>query len=95
MLRQAAVLGLDEEGVPLLLRLASSEVGHVLVAGIHLMVCTQKPSVDAIGCLVHSNFPLRLVGSEASPEDAKVDSGPVVNSMVDPLFYHINLKVRT
>jgi S-DNA-T family DNA segregation ATPase FtsK/SpoIIIE len=31
--RQAAVLGLDEEGVPLLLRLPSPEVGHVWVAG--------------------------------------------------------------
>jgi S-DNA-T family DNA segregation ATPase FtsK/SpoIIIE len=31
--RQAAVLGLDEEGVPLLLRLPSPEVGHVLVSG--------------------------------------------------------------
>jgi S-DNA-T family DNA segregation ATPase FtsK/SpoIIIE len=44
-------------------------------AGIHLVACTQKPTVDAIGSLVKSNFPLRLVGSVASPEDAKVASG--------------------
>ncbi len=44
-------------------------------AGIHLMACTQKPTVDAIGSLVKSNFPVRLVGSVASPEDAKVASG--------------------
>ncbi len=31
--RQAAVLGLDDAGVPLLLRLPSPEVCHVLVAG--------------------------------------------------------------
>jgi DNA segregation ATPase FtsK/SpoIIIE-like protein len=31
--------------------------------------------VEAIGSLVKSNFPVRLVGSVASPEDAKVASG--------------------
>jgi S-DNA-T family DNA segregation ATPase FtsK/SpoIIIE len=44
-------------------------------AGIHVIACTQKPTVDAIGSLVKSNFPVRLVGSVASPEDAKVASG--------------------
>ncbi len=44
-------------------------------AGIHVMACTQKPTVDAIGSLVKSNFPVRLVGSVASAEDAKVASG--------------------
>ena len=44
-------------------------------AGIHLIACTQKPTVDAIGSLVKSNFPVRLVGSVASPEDAKVATG--------------------
>ncbi len=44
-------------------------------AGIHIIGCTQKPTVDAIGSLVKSNFPARLVGSVASPEDAKVASG--------------------
>jgi S-DNA-T family DNA segregation ATPase FtsK/SpoIIIE len=44
-------------------------------AGIHLVACTQKPMAAVIGSLVKSNFPVRLVGSVASPEDAKVASG--------------------
>jgi S-DNA-T family DNA segregation ATPase FtsK/SpoIIIE len=44
-------------------------------AGIHLVACTQKPAAAVIGSLVKSNFPVRLVGSVASPEDAKVASG--------------------
>lgn len=44
-------------------------------AGVHVIACTQKPTVDAIGSLVKSNFPVRLVGSVASAEDAKVASG--------------------
>jgi S-DNA-T family DNA segregation ATPase FtsK/SpoIIIE len=44
-------------------------------AGMHVIGCTQKPTVDAIGSLVKSNFPTRLVGSVASPEDAKIASG--------------------
>lgn len=44
-------------------------------AGIHILACTQKPTVDAIGSLVKSNFPVRLVGSVANPEDAKVATG--------------------
>jgi S-DNA-T family DNA segregation ATPase FtsK/SpoIIIE len=44
-------------------------------AGIHLVACTQKPTAAVIGGLVKSNFPVRVVGSVASPEDAKVASG--------------------
>jgi S-DNA-T family DNA segregation ATPase FtsK/SpoIIIE len=44
-------------------------------AGIHVIGCTQKPTVEAIGSLVKSNFPVRLVGSVASPEDARVATG--------------------
>ena len=44
-------------------------------AGIHLVACTQKPAAAVIGGLVKSNFPVRLVGSVASPEDAKVATG--------------------
>ena len=44
-------------------------------AGIHVLASTQKPTVEAIGSLVKSNFPVRLVGSVASAEDAKVASG--------------------
>jgi S-DNA-T family DNA segregation ATPase FtsK/SpoIIIE len=44
-------------------------------AGIHVVACTQKPAASVIGGLVKSNFPVRLVGSVASPEDAKVATG--------------------
>jgi S-DNA-T family DNA segregation ATPase FtsK/SpoIIIE len=44
-------------------------------AGIHLVACTQKPLAASIGSLTKSNFPVRLVGSVASPDDAKVAAG--------------------
>jgi len=44
-------------------------------AGVHLVACTQKPTAAVIGSLVKSNFPVRLVGSVTSPEDAKVAAG--------------------
>jgi S-DNA-T family DNA segregation ATPase FtsK/SpoIIIE len=44
-------------------------------AGLHLVACTQRPTAAAIGSLVKSNFPVRVVGSVASAEDAKVASG--------------------
>jgi S-DNA-T family DNA segregation ATPase FtsK/SpoIIIE len=44
-------------------------------AGVHLVACTQKPTAAVIGGLVKSNFPVRIVGSVGSPEDAKVATG--------------------
>ncbi len=44
-------------------------------AGIHVVACTQKPTAAVIGSLVKSNFPVRVIGSVVSPEDAKVASG--------------------
>ncbi len=44
-------------------------------AGLHLVACTQKPAAVVIGSLVKSNFPVRIVGSVTSPEDAKVATG--------------------
>jgi S-DNA-T family DNA segregation ATPase FtsK/SpoIIIE len=44
-------------------------------AGIHLVACTQRPAASVIGGLVKSNFPVRVVGSVASAEDAKVAAG--------------------
>jgi S-DNA-T family DNA segregation ATPase FtsK/SpoIIIE len=44
-------------------------------AGIHLVACTQRPAASVIGGLIKSNFPVRVVGSVASAEDAKVASG--------------------
>jgi len=44
-------------------------------AGIHVVACTQKPTAEVVGSLVKANFPVRLVGSVSSPEDAKVATG--------------------
>jgi S-DNA-T family DNA segregation ATPase FtsK/SpoIIIE len=44
-------------------------------AGMHVIACTQKPTAAGIGGLVKSNFPVRVVGSVGSPEDAKVATG--------------------
>jgi S-DNA-T family DNA segregation ATPase FtsK/SpoIIIE len=44
-------------------------------AGIHVLAGTQKPTAHAIGGLVKSNFPTRIVGRVVSAEDAKVASG--------------------
>ena len=44
-------------------------------SGIHIVACTQKPTTSVIGSLTKSNFPVRIVGRVASPEDAKVASG--------------------
>ena len=44
-------------------------------AGIHLVVGTQKPTSQIAGPLFKSNFPVRLVGRVASPEDARVAAG--------------------
>jgi S-DNA-T family DNA segregation ATPase FtsK/SpoIIIE len=44
-------------------------------AGIHLVACTQRPAASVIGGLVKSNFPVRVVGSVASAEDAKMAAG--------------------
>ena len=39
------------------------------------MCCTQKPTSTAIGPLLKANFPVRLVGSVTSPEEAKIATG--------------------
>jgi len=44
-------------------------------SGIHLVACTQRPAASVIGGLIKSNFPVRIVGSVASAEDAKVAAG--------------------
>ena len=44
-------------------------------AGIHLVACTQKPTTTAVGSLIKSNFPARLVGSVSSAEDARIATG--------------------
>lgn len=44
-------------------------------AGVHVVACTQKPTAAVIGSLTKANFPVRLVGSVTSPEEAKVAAG--------------------
>lgn len=44
-------------------------------AGIHLVCCTQKPTSAAVGGMLKANFPVRLVGSVTSPEEAKIATG--------------------
>ncbi len=44
-------------------------------AGIHILAATQKPAATLLGGLAKANFPVRLVGSVVSPEDAKVAAG--------------------
>lgn len=44
-------------------------------AGLHIVAATQKPAATLMGGLVKANFPVRLVGSVVSPEDAKVAAG--------------------
>ena len=44
-------------------------------AGLHVVAATQRPAAALLGGLVKANFPLRLVGSVTSPEDAKVATG--------------------
>jgi S-DNA-T family DNA segregation ATPase FtsK/SpoIIIE len=43
--------------------------------GIHLLLCTQKPSVKAIGSLLKANLPLRLIGRVMSAEDSRNAAG--------------------
>lgn len=43
--------------------------------GMHLVCCTQKPSSAAVGSLLRSNLPVRLVGRVTSADDARVATG--------------------
>lgn len=44
-------------------------------AGIHVIAATQRPAADAVSGLIKANFPIRLVGSVASTDDAEVAAG--------------------
>lgn len=44
-------------------------------AGLHLMLCTQKPTAEALGSLLRANLPCRLVGRVVSAQEAVVASG--------------------
>lgn len=44
-------------------------------AGIHLIACTQKPTASQIGSGIVANFPVRLVGTVASKDEARYATG--------------------
>jgi len=44
-------------------------------AGIHLVACTQKPTAAYIGSGMTANFPVRLVGSVATRDEARYATG--------------------
>ena len=44
-------------------------------AGIHVIASTQKPTCSLLGSLMKANFPVRLVGSVPSADDARVAAG--------------------
>jgi len=44
-------------------------------AGLHLLLCTQKPTAEALGSLLRANIPCRLVGRVVSAQEAVVASG--------------------
>jgi DNA segregation ATPase FtsK/SpoIIIE, S-DNA-T family len=44
-------------------------------AGIHLVACTQKPTAALIGGAIKANFPVRLVGTVASRDEARYATG--------------------
>ena len=44
-------------------------------AGVHLVACTQKPTVAVLGSLTKANFPVRIVGTVTSPEEARTAAG--------------------
>ena len=66
-----------------LLMVGGKEMEYVLTrlsqrgreAGVHLVACTQKPTVAVIGSLTKANFPVRIVGAVTSPEEARTAAG--------------------
>jgi S-DNA-T family DNA segregation ATPase FtsK/SpoIIIE len=44
-------------------------------SGIHLVACTQKPTAALIGGAMKANFPVRLVGTVASRDEARYAAG--------------------
>ena len=44
-------------------------------AGIHVVACTQKPTAALIGGAIKANFPVRLVGTVASRDEARYATG--------------------
>ncbi len=79
--RPLLVIAIDEladlllSGGKLLERLLSRLAQRGRQAGIHLLACTQKPSAALIGSSMKANFPVRLVGTVASRDEARYATG--------------------
>lgn len=43
--------------------------------GLHVIAATQKPAATLVGGIIKANFPVRIVGSVVSADDAKVAAG--------------------
>lgn len=69
------VADLMEQGGRAMDRLMTRLTQRGRSAGLHLIACTQKPLAAVIGSLTRSNFPVRLVGSVTSAEDARLATG--------------------
>lgn len=98
MARQAAKMGInfvppkpDEEYATveeMIVRLA--QLGRA--AGIHLIIATQRPSIDVITGLIKANFPARIALTTSSPTDSKVilgvEGAEKLTGKGDMLFMH-------
>lgn len=78
----------DSTAEELLARLAAM----ARAVGIHLIIATQRPSIDVITGLIKANFPTRIALTTASATDSKVilgaEGAEKLNGKGDMLFMH-------
>jgi DNA translocase FtsK/SpoIIIE-like protein len=98
MSRQFAKMGMDfkvqitdddsKTAEELIARLAAM----ARATGIHLIIATQRPSVDVVTGIIKANFPTRIALMTASPADSKVilgvEGAEKLNGKGDMLFMH-------